>query len=255
MIYYPLTTLMLAGIREILLRSTPLDIGQYRRLLNDGSQWGIKISYAVQSEPGGLAQAFIIGENFIGSDGCALALGDNIFYGAEFQKLLLDSSNMDGGAAIFAYKVGDPSRYGVVAFDDNGTAFDLEEKPKIPKSNYAVVGLYFYDGTAVERARRLVPSARGELEITDLNRSYMRDNLLNVKIMKRGYAWLDTGNASSLQQASNFVETLQKRQGVLISSPEEIALGKKWISHDDFQGILAKMPECEYRDALRRCCE
>ncbi|MDR3321215.1 MAG: glucose-1-phosphate thymidylyltransferase RfbA [Synergistaceae bacterium] len=251
MVYYPLTTLMLAGVRDVLLISTPADIDLYRRLLGDGAQWGMSVKYAVQPNPGGLAQAFLIGEEFLDSQCCALVLGDNIFYGAEFQKLLSDASVIDDGAIVFAYKVSDPARYGIVSFDKSGRVLDLEEKPAKPKSSYAVVGLYFYDGTAAERAKNLTPSARGEMEITDLNKSYLRDEKLDVRVMRRGYAWLDTGSVSSLQESSNFVETLQKRQGVLIASPEEIALRKGWLSAADFEALIGKMPNCEYREMLK----
>ncbi|MDR1514744.1 MAG: glucose-1-phosphate thymidylyltransferase RfbA [Synergistaceae bacterium] len=233
MVYYPLSTLMLAGIRDVLLISTPVDIESYKRLLGDGAMWGISIKYAVQPKPGGLAQAFLIGEDFLESRGCALVLGDNIFYGAEFQKLLNESAALGDGAEIFAYQVSDPSRYGIVSFDSAGKVLDLEEKPAKPKSNYAVVGLYFYDNTVTERAKGLTPSARGELEITDLNKLYLNDGKLNVRLMRRGYAWLDTGTCESLTEASSFIEAIQKRQGLMVACPEEIAFRGGWIGRGD----------------------
>jgi glucose-1-phosphate thymidylyltransferase len=251
MIYYPLSTLMLAGIRDVLLISTPTDIDLYKRLMKDGSQWGMSISYAVQPTPGGLAQAFIIGSDFVDSHACALALGDNIFYGAALQKLLVGATSLESGAVVFAYKVSDPERYGVVSFDERGEATDLEEKPKNPKSSYAVVGLYFYDRTVAERARSLTPSARGELEITDLNRSYMKDRLLSVRIMRRGYAWLDTGTNESLLEASAFIEAIQKRQGLMISCPEEIAFNNKWISAEDIERASRSFGNSDYGKYLK----
>jgi glucose-1-phosphate thymidylyltransferase len=237
---------MLAGIRDILLISTPHDIDQYRRLLGDGSLWGVSINYAVQPNPGGLAQAFIIGEDFVASEGCALILGDNIFYGADFQKLLVESAQCEDGATIFAYKVKDPERYGVVAFDDDQKVLSIEEKPKNPASNYAVVGLYFYDGTAAERAKALAPSDRGELEITDLNRSYLRDRSLNVKTMGRGFAWLDTGTNESLMEAAAFIETIQKRQGLMVACPEEIAFYNRWIDASRLEKTAKKFSGSDY---------
>jgi glucose-1-phosphate thymidylyltransferase len=255
MIYYPLTTLMLAGIRDILLISTPADIEQYRRLLGDGSQWGISIDYKIQPSPGGLAQAFIIGEDFVRGDGSALILGDNIFYGANFQKLLTDSLETESGATIFAYKVHDPERYGVVSFDETGRVLSIEEKPEKPASNFAVVGLYFYDGTAAERAKALKPSPRGELEITDLNKSYLADGALNVKTMARGYAWLDTGTNESLLEAASFIETIQKRQGLMVACPEEIALNNGWIGAAEIGAILRNFGGSEYGKYLRGLAE
>ena len=246
MIYYPLTTLMLACVRDILLISTPDDIELYKRLLGDGSQWGMSISYGVQSNPGGLAQAFLIGEDFLASQGSVLALGDNVFYGADFPRLLHAAAALEKGATVFAYKVSDPERYGVVSFDERGKVLDLEEKPKAPKSDYAVVGLYFYDGTAPERAKALTPSPRGELEITDLNRSYLKDGLLNVQTMGRGYAWLDTGTNESLMEASAFIEAIQKRQGLMIACPEEIALHNGWIGTEEIARAAKRFGDSDY---------
>lgn len=251
MIYYPLTTLMLAGIRELLLISTPIDLPLYRRLLGDGSRWGISISYIEQSSPAGLAQAFILGEDFARGEPCALILGDNIFYGADFQSMLRRAaSDIEGGARIFAYHVNDPTAYGVVSFDDSGHVLDIEEKPKHPKSNYAVVGLYFYDGSASRRAKELVPSARGELEITDLNRSYMADGLLDVSVMSRGYAWLDTGTTDGMSEASSFIEAIQKRQGLMVACPEEIAYRAGWIDDAALAAIAADMPGSMYAEYI-----
>ncbi|MDR0616161.1 MAG: glucose-1-phosphate thymidylyltransferase RfbA [Synergistaceae bacterium] len=246
MVYYPLSTLMLAGIRDILLISTPSDIPLYERLLGDGAMWGISISYAAQPNPGGLAQAFLIGEEFLKSQACALILGDNIFYGAEFQKLLADASSLDDGASIFAYQVSDPSRYGIATFDEKGKVLDLEEKPADPKSNFAVVGLYFYDRTVTSRAKTLVPSARGELEITDLNKLYLRDGKLGVRVMRRGYAWLDTGTCESLSDASSFIGAIQKRQGLMVACVEEIAFRNGWISRSDLAGLAKSLSGSDY---------
>lgn len=239
MVYYPLTTLMLAGIRELLLISTPQDIGAYERLLGDGGQWGIAIRYEVQPKPEGLAQAYHIGAEFVGNAPSALVLGDNIFYGHEFHPLLQRADARQDQATVFAYHVHDPERYGVVEFDAQGKALSLEEKPTQPRSNYAVTGLYFYDGDAVAMARGIQPSARGELEITDLNRLYLEQGKLAVEIMGRGYAWLDTGTHDSLLDASHFIATMEKRQGLKIACPEEIAWRSGWI--DD--GALAQLAE------------
>ena len=230
MIYYPLSTLMLAGIRDILVISTPLDTPRFEQLLGTGEQWGINLQYAVQASPDGLAQAFIIGEQFIGHGLSALVLGDNIFYGNDFQKLLGKAVAREQGASVFAYHVNDPERYGVAEFDAGGKVLSLEEKPMLPKSNYAVTGLYFYDSQVVEMAKSLKPSRRGELEITDLNRLYLEQKGLSVEIMDRGYAWLDTGTHDSLLEASHFIATIEKRQGLKIACLEEIAYRLKWIS-------------------------
>ncbi len=251
MIYYPLTTLMLAGIRDILLISTPRDLPQYRTLLGDGSQWGIALQYKEQPTPGGLAQAFLLGEEFIDGKPCALILGDNIFYGADFQTLLKDAARVERGAKVFAYRVKDPESYGVVAFDVNGKAYDLEEKPKQPKSNYAVAGLYFYDDTVVARAKAQKPSVRGELEITDLNRSYMDDGLLNIAMIGRGYAWLDTGTNEGLMEAAAFIEAIQKRQGLMVACPEEIAFRNGWINAEMLKKAAAIMKGSDYGKYLK----
>jgi glucose-1-phosphate thymidylyltransferase len=229
MVYYPLTTLMLAGIKDVLLISTPQDTPRFAELLGDGSQWGMNIQYAVQPSPDGLAQAFIIGKDFVGNDPSALVLGDNIFYGHDLIRLLASAKARDTGASVFAYHVHDPERYGVVDFDDQQRALSIEEKPKVPKSNYAVTGLYFYDKQVCDIASSIQPSARGELEITDVNKCYLEMGQLNVEIMGRGYAWLDTGTHDSLLEAAGFIATLQKRQGLMVSCPEEIAFAQKWI--------------------------
>ncbi|MEO8410311.1 MAG: glucose-1-phosphate thymidylyltransferase RfbA [Propionivibrio sp.] len=255
MIYYPLSTLLLAGIRDILVISTPQDTPRFEQLLGDGSQWGIQLGYAVQPSPDGLAQAFLIGESFIGIDSSALVLGDNIFYGHDFAGLLKDASKSEDGATVFAYAVTDPERYGVVEFDADGRAVSLEEKPKAPKSRYAVTGLYFYDNRVVELAKTIRPSARSELEITDLNRLYLDQGKLNVQTMGRGYAWLDTGTHESMLEASQFIHTIENRQGLKVACPEEIAWRNGWI--DDVQlekmaQLLAKSGYGEYLYGLLR---
>jgi glucose-1-phosphate thymidylyltransferase len=246
MVYYPLTTLMLSGIREILLISTPQDIPRFKDLLGDGSQWGLDIQYAIQPSPDGLAQAFIIGKEFIGEHSSALVLGDNIFYGHDLVDQLCAANNRSEGATIFAYHVQDPERYGVVQFDESYKAISIEEKPKHPRSNYAVTGLYFYDQQVCDIAAAIQPSGRGELEITDINRQYMQANQLKVEIMGRGYAWLDTGTHDSLLDASSFIATLQKRQGLMVSCPEEIAYRQGWIGAEDLLKLAAPLKKSAY---------
>jgi glucose-1-phosphate thymidylyltransferase len=252
MIYYPLATLMLAGIRDILVITTPQDQEAFSRLLRDGEHLGLRIQYAVQPRPDGLAQAFIIGETFIGQDSVALILGDNIFYGHGLPEALLDAAESETGSTVFAYQVRDPERYGVVEFDERGQALTLEEKPAHPRSNYAVTGLYFYDNDVVHIADRLKPSERGELEITDVNRAYLAKGALRVQKLGRGVAWLDTGTHSSLQQASNFVQTLQERQGVLVSCPEEIAYRMGYVTGEDLIRQIAPIQKSEYGSCLLR---
>ena len=239
MIYYPLTTLMLGDIRDILIISTPQDLPQFENLFGDGSQWGLKLSYTVQPSPDGLAQAFILGEDFIGDDLSTLILGDNIFYGHDLENLLNSANARESGATVFAYHVNDPERYGVVEFNPDNQAISLEEKPQQPKSNFAVTGLYFYDHNVVELAKNLKPSTRGELEITDLNKLYLNNNDLFVEIMDRGYAWLDTGTHDSLLEAGQFISTIENRQGLKVACPEEIAFRKGWINKNELK-ILAK---------------
>lgn len=250
MIYYPLSTLMLAGIKDILVITTPRDSESFRDLLGDGSQWGIKISYKVQPSPDGLAQAFIIGEEFINGEGCALILGDNIFYGHDLSKLVKNATQKDDGATVFAYYVKDPERYGIVEFDKNRKAISLEEKPEKPKSNFAVTGLYFYDKNVVKYAKSIKPSARGELEITDLNKIYLEKGNLNVETLGRGYAWLDTGTHESLLQAASFVETVQDRQGLKIACPEEIAYNLGYINKEQLKELAKPLAKNEYGQYL-----
>lgn len=252
MIYYPLSTLMLAGIRDILVISTPQDTPRFQQLLGDGQQWGLNLQYKVQENPDGLAQAFIIGNEFIGKDNCALVLGDNIFYGHDLQKQLEEATKKEIGATVFAYHVNDPERYGVVEFDNTGTAISLEEKPKKPKSNYAVTGLYFYDNNVIQLAKSLKPSERGELEITDINRLYLEQGNLSVAMMGRGYAWLDTGTHQSLNDASNFIQTLEERQGLKVACPEEIAYRKGFITANDVKNLAKPLAKNNYGKYLLR---
>lgn len=251
MIYYPLSTLLLAGIRDILIISTPQDTPRFSQLLGDGSQWGINLSYAVQPSPDGLAQAFLIGANFIGNDLSALVLGDNIFYGHDFQTLLKNAMNREAGATVFAYHVHDPDRYGVAEFDAAGRVLSLEEKPDAPKSNYAVTGLYFYDRQVVDLARELKPSPRGELEITDLNMLYLRQQALQVEIMGRGYAWLDTGTHDSLLEAGQYIATIEKRQGLKVACPEEICFRAGWIDAAQLERLAQPLAKNGYGKYLQ----
>ncbi|MBR2780525.1 MAG: glucose-1-phosphate thymidylyltransferase RfbA [Eubacteriaceae bacterium] len=253
MVYYPLSTLMLAGIRDILIISTPVDLSNFERLLGDGSAYGIHLSYKVQPSPDGLAQAFIIGEEFIGDDDVAMVLGDNIFYGNGFSALLKEavSDVKDGFSTVFGYYVPDPERFGVVEFDSTGKVISVEEKPKVPKSNYCITGLYFYDNSVVKKAKNISPSARGELEITDVNRLYLEEGKLKVKLLGRGYAWLDTGTMESLFDASNFVKTVESRQGIMVSAVEEIAYLNGWIDRDTLMEAAERYGKSPYGAHLK----
>jgi len=252
MIYYPLSVLLLANIKEILVISTPNDIHLFEDLLGNGSQLGISIQYKVQPSPDGLAQAFLLGEDFIGGDSCCLVLGDNIFYGYNFSKLLIEASSIQHGATVFGYYVNDPERYGVVEFDEVGNVLSIEEKPKQPKSNYAVTGLYFYDNTVVKKAKRVNPSVRGELEITDLNKIYLEENMLAVKLLGRGMAWLDTGTHQSMLQASNFVESIEERQGLKVACLEEIAFRKGYITKEQVIELARPLLKNQYGQYLMK---
>lgn len=257
MIFYPLSTLMLAGIRDILIITTPDDSASFKKLLGDGSDLGIRLSYAVQPSPDGLAQAFLIGEEFIGNDSCALCLGDNIFYGTGFSNLLkkaVDNAN-NGNATVFGYYVQDPERFGIIEFDKNRNVISLEEKPEKPKSNFCVTGLYFYDNRVVDFAKRIIPSVRGELEITDLNNLYLDDKSIKVELLGRGFAWLDTGTTDSLAEASDFVRTVQKMQGIEVSSPEEIAFRNGWINKKQLLDISNKYGKSTYGEYLKKLSE
>ncbi|WP_195978192.1 glucose-1-phosphate thymidylyltransferase RfbA [Blautia luti] len=253
MIYYPLSTLMLAGIKDILIISTPEDTPRFEQLLGNGSQFGLRLSYSVQPSPDGLAQAFIIGENFIGNEPCAMVLGDNIFYGNGFSKVLMKAVNMaeNGTATVFGYYVNDPERFGVVEFSEDGKALSVEEKPKSPKSNYAITGLYFYPSKVAEKAKKVKPSPRGELEITALNDMYLNEENLNVQLLGRGFAWLDTGTMESLIKASNFISMVEEQQGVMISAPEEIAFRYGWINEDDLLKSAEKYGKSPYGKHLQ----
>jgi len=251
MVYYPLSTLMLAGIKDILLISTPRDVPLFQQLLGDGSKWGINLSYTVQPSPDGLAQSFLLGEEFIGNDPVALVLGDNIFHGHDMTKLLQNAANYDAGASVFAYRVRDPERYGVVDFDQDGNALSIEEKPEMPKSNFAVTGLYFYDNQVVSIAKEIKPSPRGELEITDVNKAYLDQKQLRVSLMSRGYAWLDTGTGDSLLEAGQFVETLERRQGLKIACPEEVSWRNGWIDDGQLMSLAAPLSKNNYGKYLQ----
>lgn len=255
MIYYPLSTLMLAGIRDILIISTPTDLPNFERLLGDGSKFGIRLSYKVQPSPDGLAQAFLLGEDFIGDDACAMILGDNIFYGSGLSKHLKSAAAKEKGATIFGYYVNDPERFGIVEFDKTGKAISIEEKPQHPKSNYCVTGLYFYDRTVVERAKQVKPSPRGELEITDLNRMYLEDGSLDVVTLGRGYAWLDTGTMDALAEASEFVRVIENRQGIMISAVEEIAFKNGWIDEKTLLLAAEEYGKSNYGKHLKQVAE
>ena len=252
MVYYPLTTLMLAGIREILLITTPEELARFKTLLGDGTRWGLSISYAAQAKPEGIAQAFLIGRDFLASAPSALVLGDNIFYGHGLQAILSRADERPSGATIFGYWVKNPSDYGVAEFDANGAVIGLEEKPARPKSHFAVTGLYFYDGTASDRARALRPSARGELEITDLNRTYLDTRELGVELLGRGFAWLDTGTHEALLQAATFIQTIEARQGLKVGCPEEVAFHKGWIGKSDLEELAGTLGKTEYAEYLRQ---
>lgn len=252
MIYYPLATLMLAGIREILVITTPQDAPAFRALLGDGQRWGISLTYAVQPLPGGLAQAYLIGREFVGNERSCLILGDNIFYGHGLGELLEHAAHREQGATVFAYYVRDPQRYGVVAFDARGQAMSLEEKPRQPKSNYAVTGIYFYDAQVLEFAAGLKPSARGELEITDINNLYLQQGRLHVEMIGRGVAWLDTGTHDALLEAANFVAAIENRQGLMVCCPEEVAFRKRWITAEHLQKLAEPLSKTEYGEYLRR---